>query len=140
MPYRAQASLIKRADFATVEFEAAANDVIRPGNQRPKILRPIHEGRDSQGSGCSKADYADTTQVLALEDGVDALRCAQHSSADVSGGHSGSQHHVNGLDDAGRHIRGCRGLSLGEHATATIEHDRVRIRATDVYAKPYVLH
>jgi hypothetical protein len=74
--------------------------------------------------------------VLSLEDGIDALGGAEHSRADTRGGLAASQHQVNGLDDTRRHIRGSRGLGLGQDVMIAVEYDRVRIRAADVDAQP----
>jgi len=74
--------------------------------------------------------------VLALEDGIDALRGSQHGRADGFGRNSVSQYQVNGLGNAGRHLRGRWGLGLGQHAAMSIKHDRISIRAADIDAKP----
>jgi hypothetical protein len=135
-PDRAQVRLVQWADFATVEFAAAGDDVACLSYQGAEILRPIHQGRERQGRGRAETDDADAAQVLSLEDGIDALGGAEHSRADTRGGLATSQHQVNGLNDARRHIRSSRGLGLGQHVMIVVEYDRVRIRAADIDAQP----
>ena len=77
------AVLVQRRELLAVVFKPAADDGALFADETD-ILRPVHHRRHAHGRRRADAQKADLGQILALDDGVGALRRTQHRLADLA--------------------------------------------------------
>ena len=128
-------SLVEVGQTLAVEFEAAANNGGINGNRR-NIVGPVDHGGNAHGSRRANTQNGDGGQALALDDGVGALRGAEHSllnefAINVRLG----EHGVNRAHDALVDIARGGVLHRGDNLQVLVDQNGVGVGAADINAK-----
>ena len=131
----ARGRLIQGRKLLAVIFKAAADDRALFADEAD-VLRPVHHRRHAHGRRGADAQKSDLRQVLALDDGVGALRRAQHRLTDLAAVHLRLlEQLLYRAHDALKDISRSGILDLGDDLQMFVDKNGVRVGAAHVDAQ-----
>lgn len=134
---RANLVLVEGADLATVELVAAVHQEVAHAHGALQLVGPVGHAADGRGGRRTHAQSGNLVEALALDDGIRAMRGAQHGEADVlSGLHANLRDHfVHGRNDAAHDVFGGGTFGGSDQLQVAVDDNRVGVRAADVDAQ-----
>ena len=131
----AQLVLIEGGDFATVELVPAAHKEPLIGDSRAQLCRPIDHRFDGARRGRTDANHGNAIETLALDDGIRAVRRAEHRVADAGTINAlTGKHGLHGVFDAAHNVFGRGAFHGRDKIQVLIKNNGVSVGATDVDA------
>ena len=123
---------VEGGELLAVVLKAAADDGAADGDLL-NILGPVDHGADAGGGRRADAQDADGGEILALYNGVGALRRAEHGLMDLLGVHAGDlEHGTHRAQNAVINVCGGGILDICDHRTVFVDQDGVRVGAAHV--------
>ena len=124
----------QRADLATVELVAAVHEEVAHAHGVLQLVGPVGHAADGRRGRGAHAQRGNLVQALALDDGVRAVRGAQHGEPDVARrvGTDLGDHLVHGGHDAAHDVLGGGAFRRGHQLEVAVDDHRVGVRAAHV--------